>query len=243
MENLLNTKNKYPIFIIAIVLIAIIIFPFVENYINNKVNDIRPMADSLMYNLKNQKFDNINNVLNKDIDVKKLATGDNIIDSYKVSGYGVDAPDDIWISYYVVGLPAETRNININFIKKEGKWFIKDIVPAYQISRTHKKNILFFIDRIISDNYISAQEVLENNIGTDKFDAIKEFINKNSNSINDWQITKAKNYPTPHLKNKTPSKTEFFVKSMNNNKKSLYFLCKNLKNKYWIDKIKIINNE
>jgi len=242
MKNLLNTTNKYPFFIIAIVLIALIISPFVENYINNKVNNIRPMADSLMYKLKNQKFDNINNVLNKDIDLKKLATGDNIIYSYKVSGYGVDNSDDIWIAYYVTGLPAETRNMNINFVKKESKWFVKDIVPAYKISRVHKKNIFYFIDKIISNNYTSAQEVLGKNIEKEKINIIKEFINKNSSSINDWHITKAKNLPAPHLQNQTPNKTGVFVQSINNNK-SLYFLCKDLKNKYWIDKIRIINNK
>jgi hypothetical protein len=241
MNSLLNTKSRYPIFIIAVVIIVMVVSPFVETYLNNAVKNVRPLADTLMYNLKNQHFEKINNLLDKDINLKQLASGSNIINSYKEVGYGVDASDDIWISYYVTGLPAETRNISINFIKKGEQWFIKDIIPSYEISRVHKKNIFLFIDEIISNDYISAHELFKNKINADKFESIKEFINQNSNKIKDWKITKAKNFPTQHLPNQIPSETEFFVKSINNNKISLYFLCKELKDEYWIDKVEIVN--
>jgi hypothetical protein len=75
MNNLiLNTENKKPVFLFVIIAIAMIAFLFMQNYLNKTVNNIRLIADIFMYNLKNQKFDSIDNVLNKNIDLKVLLT-------------------------------------------------------------------------------------------------------------------------------------------------------------------------
>ncbi len=239
MEIPQNSNNKYYLFLFVIAAIGLVSYPFVLNYTNNIVNEVRPAANKFMGDLKSRDFANIDHALNKKVDIEGLATEDNIIYSFKESGFGVDDKKSIWISYYVVGLPAETRNININYIKQNQQWHINDIKVSYEISRIDKKNVLGFINKTAQNN-INDAFICVKGINKNEAQEIISIIQQYS-CTDKWNIIKAVNKPLPKFPDKMPTETLIYIESPDKIH-TLCFLCKQLKNKNWIESIKTGEN-
>jgi len=237
-DNVKVYKNFF--FTVVVVLLVSVIYYFINMGSDTAVQNVRPKALEFMYYVQNNNFDLARKMLlNDSIDLKKMFTGDGIVLSYKEAGFGADSKTDIWINMFVNGLPAENRNININFKKVNDKWLINNIVTDYHINRIDKLNVLLFIDKIISGNYNSAHK-LTRNIDDARMYKIKDVIDNYRNST-DWVIIKAENMPAPHLKNKIPEETKIFIQSADK-KYTLQFICKKLKKEHWIGDIRIIDS-
>ena len=229
----MQPKNYFALIILFIVFI--VIGYVYSNFTNNAIKEVRPFGEEIVRNLYVQNFNLIKNKYSFNYDYERFFTGEEIIHSYKESGYGANGRENIWLHYYITGLPAETRNVSLNFQKKNSAWNLSDIKISYHFDRVHKSNIFSFINYIEQGNKTEAF-ALTRNFSKDEFDKItNQIFNVNLNS--NWEIVEAINKPCSrkYCKNK-PSAQHFYV-SPTNGQMKLLFICKNLKEDYWIEKI------
>ncbi len=229
-------KNYYALIVILIVLIFI--GYFFNNNTNKIVKEVRPLGEEIFTNLYERNFNIIQNKYNFHFDYEHFFTGEGIINYYKESGYGTNGRENVWLHYYVTGLPAETRNVSLNFQKENSAWNLSDIKISYHFDRVHKSNIFSFINHIEQGNRTEAF-ALTRDFSKDKFEEIASQIPSVSFNSN-WEIVEAINKPcsNKYCKNK-PSAQHFYVMPANGYIK-LFFICKDLKGDCWIEKVSLI---
>ena len=235
-ENINVYKNFFFTFTGALLLA--ILYYFINIGSETALQEARAKTLEFMYYVQHNNFEQAQKMLiNDSIDLKKMFTGTGVVLSYNESGYGVDSKTDVWVNIFAGGLPAENRNVNLKLKKINGNWKINNIVVDYHIDRIDKLNVLLFIDKIINNDY-SGAHALTKDIDDKQMYKVKDVICKYKKNT-DWRIIKAKNLPSPHLKNKIPEETVFYLQSVDK-KHTLQIVCKELKNRHWIGEVKIL---
>lgn len=232
----MQPKNYFVLIVIFIVLIVIgYVF---NNFTNNAVKEVRPLGEEVIHNLHEGNFNIIKSKYDFHYDYEYFFTGEGIIYNYKESGYGANGRENVWLHYYITGLPAETRNVSLNFQKENSTWNLSDIKISYHFDRVHKANIFSFINYIEQGNKSEAF-ALTRNFAKDKFEELTSQIFTVDLSSN-WKIVEAINKPcsSKYCKNK-PSVQHFYVMPTNEQMK-LFFICKDLKGDCWIEQVSIL---
>jgi hypothetical protein len=126
--------SKYMKIIGAVMIVNVIVVSFLQY----KSHEAQVVADEFMKLVYKGQTESISGYLSDNNLFYKNQEAFSDIRHYEISGFGIDPDGSASIHYFVTGLPADNRNIDLKLKKDGTSWIITGIHINYHINREDK---------------------------------------------------------------------------------------------------------